>query len=181
MNITIKIDEVTLDTAVAKVMAYDRDDEEMYATGEQATVGHLVAQQIVERLVKDDQWTSLRDQVMQIRKEEIRAAVRPAIEDALTKPLYKTNTYGERVGHETSTLREIISAEAQKQLAEPADRYHRSEKGTLLQEAVRAEVKRAFTTEITKAVQETATTMIAEQLSGIVSKQVVAAVTVTAK
>jgi hypothetical protein len=175
VNITVSIDEVTLNTAVAKVMAYDNDEGEMYATGEEVTVGHLVAKQIVERLVKDDRWPHLRDEVLEVRKEEIRAAVRPSIVEALTRPIYQTNRFGERTGTET-TLSEMIVAEVQKSLTEPADPYNR-QNGTLLQLALRPEVKRVFQEGAKAAVEEMAKVLLSEGISTVVAEQIGAATT----
>ncbi|MGW4695193.1 hypothetical protein ACWEO1_22755 [Kitasatospora cineracea] len=149
MNITITVDEITLNTVVGDIVEYDED-------GDANVVGHktvadLVADRIVERLVRDtDRWPSLRERVIQIRNEEIRAQVRPSIEAALTRPIRKTNTYGEPVGPET-TLSELISEETRKYISEPADKY-RTEKGTVLQAAVRAEVKAAVAEQVAAAV-----------------------------
>ena len=172
MNIEIKVDDITLNTVVADVVAYDEDGDP-YTEGSK-TVADLVAEQIVARLVKDDQWPSLREHVTNIRKEEIRAAVRPSIDEALARPIYKTNGYGERTGAET-TLAEIIADEARKQLAEPVDRY-RTEKGTVLQQAVRAEVKKAFETEIADAVKA-ARELVTRELGAELTEKVTATVT----
>ncbi|MFB7736244.1 hypothetical protein ACFC08_18025 [Streptomyces sp. NPDC056112] len=172
MNIEIKVDDITLSTVVADVVSFDEDGD-TYTEGSK-TVADIVAAQIVERLVKDDQWPSLREQVMKIRTEEIRAAVRPTIDEALARPIYKTNGYGERTGQQ-STLAEIIADEARKQLAEPVDRY-RSEKGTVLQQAVRAEVKRAFETEIADAVKQ-ARDLVTRELGAELTQKVTATVT----
>lgn len=172
MHIEIKVDDITLSTVVADVVSFDEDGD-TYTEGSK-TVADLVAEQIVARLVKDDQWPRLREQVMEIRKEEIRTMVRPSIDEALTRPIYKTNGYGERTGQET-TLAEIITDEARKQLAEPVDRY-RSEKGTVLQQAVRAEVKRAFETEIADAVKQ-ARDLVTKELGAELTEKVTATVT----
>lgn len=172
MNITIQVDAITLATVVADVMDYDEDGE-LISSGKERTVAELVAEQIVDRLVKDNQWPSLREHVTNIRKEEIRAAVRPSIDEALTRPIYKTNGYGERTGAET-TLAELIADEARKQLAEPVDRY-RSEKGTVLQQAVRTEVKKAFETEIADAVKQ-ARDLVTSELGAELKEKVTGAV-----
>ncbi|MGY4901121.1 hypothetical protein [Streptomyces sp. 900116325] len=172
MNITVQVDEITLSTVIADTVAFDEDGD-AYPTGQQ-TVAHLVAAQIVERLVKEDRYPGLRDRVMEIRKEEIRAAVRPSIDEALARPIYKTNSYGERTGQET-TLAELIAAEARKQLTEPADRY-RSEKGSILQETVRAEVHKAFQAEIAETVQK-ARDLVTKQLGDDIAQQITKAVT----
>lgn len=173
MNIEIKVDDITLDTVVAKTVAFDEDGD-AYETGSHHTVAHLVAQQIVTKLIADDRWPKLRDHVMEIRKEEIRAAVRPSIDAALNRPIYKTNSCGERTGQET-TLSELIVDEARKQLGEPVDRYGR-EKGTVLQAAIRTEVRNVFAVEIADAVKQARDLVIGE-LGGELSQQVTKAIT----
>jgi len=172
VNIEIKVDDITLSTVVADVVAFDEDGDPYTEGGR--TVADLVAEQIVTRLVKDDQWPSLREHVMNIRKEEIRAAVRPSIDEALTRPIYKTNGYGERTGQET-TLAELIADEARKQLAVLVDR-ERTEKGTVLQQAVRTEVKKAFETEIADAVKQ-ARDLVTKELGAELTEKVTATVT----
>lgn len=166
MNIEIKVDDITLDTVVGKVVGFDEDGD-AYETG-QRTVADLVAEKIVERLVVDQRYPALRDLVTEIRKEEIRAAVRPSIDEALARPIYKTNTYGERTGAET-TLAEIVADEARKQLAEPVDRYSH-EKGTVLQQTVRAEVQKAFKAEIADAVQQVRQLVTTELTDGLAAQ-----------
>lgn len=172
MNITIQVDEITLDTVVAEVVDFDEDGDAV-ETG-QTTVADMVAKQIVERLVKSDRYPGLRDQVTQIRNEEIRAAVRPAINEAITRPIRKTNHYGEVTGGET-TLSELIVEEARKQLKENVDRYD-SKKGTVLSQTIAAEVRKAFGTEIAAAVQQ-ARDLVITQLGDEIGQQITATVT----
>ncbi|MHA6764767.1 hypothetical protein [Streptacidiphilus sp. PAMC 29251] len=171
MNITVSVDSLTLDTVVNQVFGTDEDGDR-YEIGGQ-TIADVIAGQILAKLTKDDRWPRLNDTVMEVRKEEIRDAVRPSIDEALARPITKTNGYGDKVGAET-TLAEIIADEARKQLTEPADRY-RNEKGTLLQQAVRAEVDRAFKAEIADAVKA-ARDAVTEQIGAMVGEQVAAAV-----
>jgi len=109
------------------------------------------AHRLVEDAKKDglkEDYRSLTEHVRQLRDEEIRAAVAPEIEAALSKPLRKTNQYGEATGADT-TLREMIGEEVRKQLAAPADRYDRKE--TVLQRVIKEEVDRALTDELKTA------------------------------
>jgi hypothetical protein len=162
MQITVQVDEVTLTTVIGDIVEYDEYDEDGDAsvTGHK-TVADLVATQIVDRLIKDaDRWPSLRERVTQIRDEVIRERVTPSVEAALTRPIRKTNRYGEPTGAET-TLSELIVDEARKVLTEPADKY-RSEKGSVLQHAIRTEVKAAFDAEIAAAVKKAREDVIAE-------------------
>jgi hypothetical protein len=171
MEITVTVDSISLDTIVDTVLGVDEDGDE-YTAGERTVAGHVAAQ-IVAKIIKDDRWPRLRDQVLEIRKEEIRAAVRPSIDEALSRPIHKTNSYGETQGAAT-TLAEIIADEARKWITEPADR-HRSDKGTLLQNAVRTEVTRAFQAEIADAVKQ-ARDAVTKEIGDQVGQQITEAV-----
>lgn len=172
MNIEIKVDDITLSTVIAEVVDYD-DDGDLVSSGKEKTVADLVADRIVDRLVRDDRYPRLKDRVTEIRDEEIRAAIRPAIEQAVTRPIRKTNSWGEPSGQET-TLSEVIVDEARKFMKEPADKYRREE-GTVLQKLVRDEVHKAFGAEIADAVKQ-ARELVATQLGDKVSDQITAAV-----
>ena len=167
MNITVNVDEVSLDTVVAEIVAFDEDGDP-YPNGER-TVADLVAAQIMARLLKDDGYRQLATRVQEIRAEEIRAAVRPLIEEALRRPIRKTNTYGEATGAET-TLTEVIIDEAQKAITKPLDSYNR-DKGTFLSKTVADEVKKALSAEIADAVKKAR-----EQVSAEIGQHVAAAV-----
>jgi hypothetical protein len=173
LNIEVKVDKVTLATVVAEVVEFDEDGDAV-STGREHTVAHLVAEQIVKKVVQDARYPGLVDQVTRIRDEEIRAAVKPAIEQAIARPIKRTNPWGERNGEET-TLTEVIVEEARNLLKEPADRYRR-ENGTVLQQAVRAAVREAFDKEIADAVKE-ARDLVAGQLGSTVATQIQDAVT----
>lgn len=167
MNITVKVDEVSLDTVVAEIVAFDEEGEP-YGQGNR-TVADIVSAQIVDRLVRDKGWPTLQEQVRDIRAEVIKDALRPQIDEAISKPIQKTNTYGEAIG-EPTTLRELIVDEVRKAVNAPADRYS-SNRGTYLQQAVADEVKKALGKEIAEAVKE-ARALVAGQ----VGQQVAAAV-----
>lgn len=157
MNITVQVDDISLATTVAEIVAFDEDGNP-YPSGER-TVADLVADQIMARLLKDSGWRTLAEQVQAIREEEIRAAVRPQIEEALQRPIRKTNIYGEPTGAET-TLTEVIVEEARKALNAPTDSYGRRE--TFLEKTVAAEVKKALSAEITDAVKKAREQVAAE-------------------
>ena len=147
MNITVKIDEVTIDTVVGEVVAFDEEGDP-YRQGER-TVADIVAEQIMKRLLKDDGYPRLAERVAQIRTEEIREAVKPLITEAITRPIRSTNSYGEAVGPET-TLSALIAAEARAMLAKPVDAYSRSGQ-TVLGKIVAEEVATAFRAEVAGA------------------------------
>lgn len=170
VNITITVDPITLDTVVAEVYGEDEDGD-TYKAGEK-TVAVLVAEQIADRLVKDARWPGLRERVTQVRDEEIRSRVAPLIEAALSRPLRVTNSYGEATGKET-TLSELISAEAQKQLTKSGDAYDRN-RGSIVSQLIAAEVKKAFQDDIAGAVKQ-ARDAVAKQIGATASSQITAA------
>lgn len=169
MNITVTVDEITLDTAVTQVIGYDSEGDE-YATGKERTIGDIVAEQITAALIKDDRWNSLRTKMLDIRSEVIREALAPVVEKALSETFQKTNSYGEPIGGETS-MRQVIAKEAKQFMTQPADTYNR-DKGTVLQMMIRREVAAVLTTEVAEAVKQAR-----DQFAGEIGKQVTSAVT----
>lgn len=162
MNITVQVDEITLDTVIRKI--YDDDDGP--AT---YTVGDAVAFQLVDRIVRSESWPSLRDRVTEIRDEAIRDRVAPLIEEALTGSIQKTNLYGEPTGQQT-TLREVIMAEVKRAMTKPTDSYSRSGQ-TIVGKIVADEVSKAFTTVVRDEVEK-AKALVAEQIGAAVAERV---------
>jgi hypothetical protein len=162
MNITVTVDEVTLDTVVH---SYD---------GDQVTIGDRVVSAITSHLVASkDVYPPLRDQVSKIRDEEIREQVRPLITDALTEPVKLTNEWGDPVpGVKSTTLRDIIVTEARRQFTTKADTYSRSGQ-TILQKLVADEVSTAFRKIITDEVKA-ARAEVATQIGAMVADAVAA-------
>jgi hypothetical protein len=171
MNITVTVDEITLDTIVAQTFEYDEDGDPIATGG--TSVAQLVADRIVKQVIGDtDRYPSLKERVTQIRDEEIRAAIRPAVQEAISRPIKRTNSYGEPTGPET-TLSEVITDEARKYLASYPDSYNR-DKGTVLQQTIRAAVKKAFDTEIADVVKKVRAD-VAAQIGATASEQITAA------
>jgi hypothetical protein len=146
MNITVKVDDISLATIVDQAYAYG--DE---SGPHDRTVGELVAEMIVDRLVQDrERWFELSKTVTDVKREVIREAVRPMVEQAIAGPIQKTDSYGDPVGKPT-TLREVIVAEA-RSAVNTRDRYDGDR--TFLQKTVSEEVRKAFATEIKDAVAQ---------------------------
>jgi hypothetical protein len=169
MNIEVKIDQVTLDTIIGNVVSYDEDGD-MVSEGSM-TVADKVAAIIAKEAMKSPSWEPLRERVTNIRNEMIREAVKPLIREALERPIRRTNSYGERVGTET-TLSELIMDEAKKVFTEVKDSY--SSRRPFIAEVVQAEVKKAFQTDIQEQVAK-ARAAVTEQLGANLSEAVVKA------
>lgn len=111
MKIEVTVDEITLDTMVASAFVYD-DEGELVPDGKSRSVADLVAEKITDRITADFRYNSLRDAVLRIRDEEIRTAVQPLIQEALTRPRQRTNTWGDPVGEETTLTRSSVMRHA---------------------------------------------------------------------
>lgn len=167
MNITVNVDEVTLATVVREVTGYDEDD---YPHGRRdITVADVVAEEIVARLVRDGSWPSVREQMLEVRREMLREALMPVVEEAMTSAFQKTNSYGEPTGAKV-TMREVIVDEVKRMMTQPADSYSR-DKGTVLQVMVRKEVEAALGAEVRDAVKKAR-----EQVSAEIGQMVANAV-----
>jgi hypothetical protein len=167
MNITVKVDEVALDSVVGEIVGWD-DEGEQVVTGDR-TLADVVAEQIVAKAVKDDRYPHLREQALEIRKEIIREKLTPIIEEALSGGFQRTNGYGEPVGKPV-TMREVIAEQVKEIVSKPASSYDR-DKGSLLQQTVRKEVQEALAAEIKDAVKTAR-----EQVASEIGNQVAAAV-----
>ncbi|OEJ24314.1 hypothetical protein AS594_07225 [Streptomyces agglomeratus] len=166
MEIKIEVPEVTLNTVVGDIVRVDGDGEE-YIDG-QMTVADKVAQLIKAAVVKNPEYTALRERVTEIRNQEIREAVKPLIREALERPIRRTNSFGERVGNET-TLAELIMDEAKKTFTEVKDSYRCNK--PFITEVVAAEVQKAFRADIQEQVQK-ARAAVAAQLGSTMTEEV---------
>lgn len=169
MNINVSVDEVTLDTVVASIISRDEETGEGYEAGHE-TIGHLVAQVIVDRAMSSERWRDYATQVISIRAELIREAVSPMIAEAIARPIKTTNNYGEATGQET-TLTEVIIEQARKTLNAPADGSGYGSQQSFIQKTVAAEVKAALGAEIADAVKAAR-----QQVAGEIGSHVAAAV-----
>ena len=141
-----------LDTVLTgEISVYDPATGEMDVRPK--TLGDLVAEKMVDRLIEDrDSWRSLRESVINIRDQIIREKVDPIIEEALISQIQLTNSYGEPKGKPV-TLRELIVAEAAKELSRPTRGSHGSSE-TLLTKTIREQTGIALTRELGEATKE---------------------------
>jgi hypothetical protein len=167
VNITVKVDEISLSTVVGDIYS----DDGVCVEGKR-TVAHLVADMIVDRLAQDrDRWYEMSRTVTEIKREVIREAVLPMIEQAIAEPIHKTSAYGDHIGGPV-TLREVIVDEARKVINAKDPNDYRGEKGTFLVRVVREEVSSALRAEIADAVKQ-AKAQVADEIG----RQVASAVT----
>lgn len=138
-----------LDKHLARYAGYDADGEPVQEpTTIEDVVLHMATREFVQSLDRDVK-SEVGRRVREIRDEEIRRQVAPLIEEAIAKSVQETDSYGNPKG-EPRTMAEIIVAEAKTALSKPKDPYARN-KGTLVEEFVRAEVAAAFTKELKQA------------------------------
>ncbi|MGW2513678.1 hypothetical protein ACWC0A_30645 [Streptomyces scopuliridis] len=166
MEIKIVVPEITLNTIVGEVVHFDEDGDP-YPRGN-ATVADKVAELIKEAVVKSPEYTLLRERVTEIRNHEIREAVKPLIREALERPIQRTNSWGEAAGGST-TMSEIIMAEAKKVFTASRDSYSQSQ--PFITEVIQAEVKAAFQKDVHEQVQK-ARAAVAAQLGKTMTEEV---------
>lgn len=155
MSNPIKV-ELTLDLDKHIHSGWRQTSEDDYAPIEttlETLVLDLAARKVADMSTRDRELTTeIRSRVAQLRDDEIRAHVRPLIEEALTRSLQRTNSFGEPAGEET-TLRDLILAEVGAEVKRLAsvktDRYAaRSDARTPLQEMIEKEVGAAFAKDV---------------------------------
>jgi hypothetical protein len=153
MEIKVIVPEITLATVVGDVVSYDEDGDALVEVGVE-TVGDKVAKIISKNVMQAPEYTDLKAKVSQIREEEIRAALKPIIEEALQAPIRKTNSWGDPTGQET-TLRDIILDEAKRAWATDRNNSYSSNRETTdIRTAIREEVRKHINGEVAKAVKE---------------------------
>ncbi len=142
MQINVEVSDVTLASVVS-----DGDD---YRPTE--TIADIVAEKLLREFTsaERDVYGELRRRVAEIRDEEIRAALVPALTDALNASVRRTNTYGEPTGPEV-TMREVITDEAKKMLTARSD-YGRGE--TFTQKVIKDAVGSALRNELAAVINE---------------------------
>lgn len=147
MNINVDVTDISLDSQVGTHRVYDGEGGYDSAP---LTLGEAVADRIAERLTKDDRYPTLRDEVLQLRKEEVLRRLEPIVTEAINRPVQRTNTFGDVVGGPTS-LTDLIVKEARDYLSK-SDGY--SNRETVLQKTVREAVDKAIKKELAAVVAE---------------------------
>lgn len=116
-------------------------------------VGRLVLQSIKNDTTRDT-YRSLRDRAATIRDEEIRAAIKPAIEQAVTATMQPTDGYGNPKG-EPKTTHELIVEHATKVLtAKNNDHYSRDKGQNIVEQFIAKEVQAVLNKELKAALEQ---------------------------
>lgn len=149
MEIQVIVPEITLRTVIGEVVRFDEDGDH-FPDGE-ITVGDKVAKIIAEGAMRNPEYASLKERISNIRSEEIREVLKPVIREALEGPVYKTNTYGDRTGQQT-TLRELIQEEAAAMWSTSKNTY--GSRQDTVAELVAQEVRKQIGSEVAKAVKQ---------------------------
>lgn len=169
IHLVVRVDEASLGAVTSSTRVWVGPDEDDYRP---FTLGDMVAQGMVNRVLKDPGWEGIRRRIAEVTREEIREQVTPMIADTLTRGFPKTNSYGEPVIG-TTTLSELIMAEVKKVLTQGAPNAPFNSKETVLQrmvaDAVRAEFARVITDQVA-AVRKEIAEAAADQVKAAVLK-----------
>jgi hypothetical protein len=149
--ITLTID-LDLDQHLVRFTGYDEDGEERTApqTLEDVVIGQVVST-LVAMAVRDEHsgYRDLRKRVEEVTREEITAAVRPMVAEALEGPIRRTNSYGEVLDRNPTTLRDMIFEQVTTALTKGSrqDTYGRQSK-SVLSDLVQEHVERILAKEL---------------------------------
>ncbi|KAB2347316.1 hypothetical protein [Actinomadura rudentiformis] len=161
MNIEVNVNDITLDSVI------DGDDEGAVRLRE------IIGVKLAHQIIGSDAWPTLSKRITDIRDEEIRKLVLPAITKAFESPLQKTNNWGDPVG-EPVTLRDVIVQEARKILNGTRDRYDaRTEPlgRKLIREMVEREIRKELANAI-NAEREKVVAAVRAQAADLIAKAV---------
>lgn len=159
MQINVTVEGVDLTSVIGEHAEYDSDGE--YIGGNGVTIADKVAQHLARDLMKDDSYRTLKQRVMDLRDEEIRAQLKPIVEAAITGSIQRTNSYGHPVG-EPTTLHDIILAEV----------------NTYLTANVGGSYNKPTTTRIKSFVAEAVETVIRKEMATVIAEEKAAVVAV---
>jgi hypothetical protein len=151
VNVTIELD---LDKHLRNFVRFDEEGEEV---SESTTIEDVILDMAARSLVVGIDKELRRDlggRVREIRDEIIVDELRPEIENALSQPFRRSNSYGEPTGPET-TLREEIVRVAQDMLNKPVRSTARyDQQRTLVEETIHTQVHKVLASELKAAVDE---------------------------
>lgn len=152
IEVTVHANEIDLNTVVdGTIRGYDPEHDE-YVTSPK-TLADVIAEHVREEITKGAEWQEEKRRFREIRDEEVRKALAPVIERALTDPILPTNAYGEPTSGAPTTLRELIAKEAKRQVSARADNGYRSSSETVLGKFVREQIDAAFRNELAEIVK----------------------------
>lgn len=154
ITVTLDLDKLVVGSRYTD----DPDDPHAEPVTLVEAVSEEVARLVLQSIKKDatsDAYGELRKRATAIRDEEIRAAIKPAVEQVVTATLQATDPYGNTKG-EAKTAHELIVEQATKLLTTPErDHYSRDKGLSPVQKFIRDEVHAAFGKEL-QAVLDTA-------------------------
>lgn len=149
IKVDVQVGDVDLTTVIGERSRYDHDAEERVA--EPVTLGDAVAARITAKLTAEEHYGVLRNKVVAMRDEEIRAQLAPIVATAIESNVQRTNTYGQAVG-EPTTLTTLIIDEVKTYLSR-TDGY--GDRATnVLQKTIREAVDKAIRTELAAVIAD---------------------------
>lgn len=152
INVEVNLDELVIGTRYS-----DDPDDPGHALTFVEAVAEDVARLVLQSIKNDttrDTYRSLRERAATIRDEEIRAAIKPAIEQAVTATMQPTDIYGNPKG-EPKTTHELIVEHATKVLtAKNTDHYARDKGQNIVEKFIAAEVHAALDKELKAALEQ---------------------------
>ena len=152
MDINVSVGDVNLNDVIEGRGPWD-EDAERYAP---LTLADLVAEKLADRFIQQErsEWPGMRKRVSDVMNETVRERVIPIVDEAMSAPIRKTNSYGEPINGSETTMRELIISTVTSWLTGPAGSNGGSygERKTNAQVLVQAAVGRELTKELSEAI-----------------------------
>lgn len=154
-GVTVQVDLAQL--VVGTRFGGDPDDPSVEPIDLLTVVLDSIARQLLEQFKNQARngeiYPRVHDRVREIRDEEIRAALQPAVADALAAAVQPTNHFGESKG-EPVTIREIVVQTAAKWLQTPASDSYGKPSETPIQKFIKREVEESIANELRPIVEQ---------------------------
>lgn len=153
IEIAVTVGELALTDPIGTRIVGGYGDEDQYE--EPITLADVVVSEIVGRFTSGMEWDSIRRRVSAIRDEEIRAAVRPHVDEAIKATIgggaKDINFTGYPVG-DPVPLRDMVEKEAQKILGAAQRTPYNREQEPLLAQMVHDAVRKELTAEFREVI-----------------------------
>ncbi|MGH3381876.1 MAG: hypothetical protein ACRDP6_44825 [Actinoallomurus sp.] len=143
MNIEVNVTGVDLATVTG---GYGPD-------GEPTTLGDLVVAEIARQYMRTDDLSDLHRQIRMVRDEVIRERVTPMIEEAVSRPIQRTGSYGDPIGEPVS-MREVVVDEARKVLQGTPNGSYGRDREPIGRKLIREMVEKELRDELADAIKD---------------------------
>lgn len=150
MQITVNVEAVDINSQIGDRHTYDEDEQQI-----PLTIGEAIVDRVAQMIAKDESSRGLREQVREMRVEEMRARVIAELDAAFVQPVQQTSQWGEPVGNPTTLRSEIVKlAEAALKIPRPGYSSSSPRETGAVQQFLQREIEESLKKELAAAVAD---------------------------